>query len=66
MNSFLICFSLGGVYLCHRYQRKTLMIIGTAGCLVGMFTMAMTVYFEHYAGVLVGEFIFLIFDGFFL
>lgn len=42
------------------------MMIGTVGCFVGMFTMAMTVYFEHYAGVLVGECIFLIFDGFFL
>lgn len=66
MNTFLIGFSIGGVYLCHRFKRKTLMFIGTAGTFVGMFTMAMTIYYEHYAGVLVGQCIFIIFDGLFL
>lgn len=52
-----------GLYLCQRYRRKPLMVIGIVGAFVGTLIVAICDYYYLFMGVLIGEIIFSFFIG---
>lgn len=51
------------MFLCHKFGRRPLLLLGIAGAFVSTFMMALTNYFQNYAGVLASIIIFMIFAG---
>lgn len=51
------------MFLCHKFGRRPLLLIGLAGVFVSTFIMALTNYFQNYTGVLASIVMFMIFAG---
>ena len=63
MNGLLVFSTIAGMFICHRFPRRPLLLIGSLGAFIGVFTMAMCNLHQNYVGVLIGQIIFTIFDG---
>ncbi len=54
-------FSFLGLFICHKFNRRTVYLVGGAGVIVGALIMAVCDLTKNYAGVIAGQIIFIIF-----
>lgn len=54
INIIQIAATLVGLYICYKFERRPLLLIGISGAFAGTLIVSICDYFQNYAGVLGG------------
>jgi hypothetical protein len=63
INVIQIIATIIGLFLNHNFNRKPILVVGTFGIFAASLAIAIFDYYEMWAGVLIGQVVFVIFAG---